>query len=187
MLAQWVQTNGPYGSNVTCFAVSPAGGGRGSTKLFAGTDGGVFRSTNGGANWTPANTGLKDSPVDALAVCAAHLFAIARGGGSFWRRPLSELVSVGLASSEFPSGFSLGQNYPNPFNPSTTIQYAVPHRSHIILTICNTLGQEIAQLINGDIDAGYHEVPFDGAGLASGVHFYRLLPGEFVQTRKNCF
>jgi len=83
-----------------------------------------------------------------------------------------------------PEVFSLSQNYPNPFNPSTTIRYGLPNRSHVKLTVFNTLGQQVALLQNGEQEAGYHEVKFDGSGLSSGVYFYRIEAGSFVQTRK---
>jgi len=80
--------------------------------------------------------------------------------------------------------FALGQNYPNPFNPSTTIRYGMPHKTVVQLTVFNTLGQQVAQLVNGEQEAGYHEVKFDGSGLSSGVYLYRLRAGDFMQTRK---
>jgi hypothetical protein len=83
-----------------------------------------------------------------------------------------------------PSEFRLLQNYPNPFNPSTTIRYGLPNRSHATLTVFNTLGQQVTVLENGEREAGYHEVRFDGSRLASGVYLYRLQAGSFVQTRK---
>ena len=83
-----------------------------------------------------------------------------------------------------PTVFALDQNYPNPFNPSTTIRYGLPNRSHVTLTVFNTLGQQITVLQSGDREAGYHEVRFDGTGLSSGVYFYRIQAGEFVQTRR---
>jgi hypothetical protein len=76
--------------------------------------------------------------------------------------------------------------YPNPFNPTTTIRYALPHRSHVTLTVFNTLGQQVATLVDREVEAGYNEVQLDAAGLASGVNFYRLLVGDFVQTKKLC-
>jgi len=85
---------------------------------------------------------------------------------------------------ELPLAPVLVQNYPNPFNPATTIRYALPHRSHVTLTVYNTLGQQVAQLINSDIDAGYHEVQFNATNLASGVYFYRIQAGSYVETRK---
>ena len=81
-------------------------------------------------------------------------------------------------------GFLLAQNYPNPFNPSTTIRYALPHRSHVLLTVYNTLGQLVATLVNGDIAAGYRSVQFDPARLASGVYFCRMTAGTYVETKR---
>jgi len=92
------------------------------------------------------------------------------------------VASVGTGSlSEIPMLF---QNFPNPFNPSTTIRYGLPYRSHVTLTIFSILGQQVAQLVNGEQEAGYHEVKFDGSKLASGVYLYRIQAGNFVETRK---
>jgi hypothetical protein len=90
----------------------------------------------------------------------------------------------GSKSRELRENFSLLQNYPNPFNPSTTIRYALSLRSQVVLTVFNTLGQQIAVLENGMREAGSHAVRFDGRNLASGVYFYRLQAGTFSQTRK---
>jgi hypothetical protein len=90
----------------------------------------------------------------------------------------------GETPSKLPGQFSLLQNYPNPFNPSTTIRYTLPRMSQVFLEIYNTLGQRVAQLVDGEQEAGNHVVKFDGSGLSSGVYFYRLRAGDFVQTRK---
>jgi hypothetical protein len=86
--------------------------------------------------------------------------------------------------NDLPEAFKLDQNYPNPFNPTTTIRYALPQRIHVMLSVYNTLGQLVSTLVNGDADAGYHEVRFDAIGLASGVYFYRIMAGTFVATKK---
>ena len=73
-----------------------------------------------------------------------------------------------------PSRVVLEPNYPNPFNPSTTITFALPERSHVTLYVYNGLGQEVALLQEGEMEAGYHVRVFDARGLASGVYWYRL-------------
>ena len=78
----------------------------------------------------------------------------------------------------------LAQNYPNPFNPSTTIRYDLPHKSQVSLTVYNTLGQLVSQLVSGEQEAGHNEVRFDGSNLSSGVCFYRLQAGDFVSTKR---
>jgi len=83
-----------------------------------------------------------------------------------------------------PETPQLEQNYPNPFNPSSTIRYGLPHKSAVQMTVFNTLGQQVALLQNGEQEAGYHEVAFDGRGLSSGVYFYRLQAGNFVETKR---
>ena len=83
-----------------------------------------------------------------------------------------------------PSSFSLAQNYPNPFNPSTTIAFTLPRSNHTTLKIFNTLGEEIALLIDKKLAAGKHEVQWNAEGLPSGVYFYRLQSEGFVETRR---
>jgi hypothetical protein len=83
-----------------------------------------------------------------------------------------------------PTLCTLSQNYPNPFNPSTTIRYGLPARSHVSLTVFNTLGQHVSTLMNGEQEAGYHEVQFNATNLSSGVYFYRLQASEYVQTKR---
>lgn len=75
---------------------------------------------------------------------------------------------------DVPGDITLSQNYPNPFNPVTNIQYQIPSDMQVELTVYNTLGQEVATLVDDQVQAGTHEVSFDGSSLASGVYIYRL-------------
>ncbi len=83
-----------------------------------------------------------------------------------------------------PAAFSLSQNYPNPFNPTTNIQYQIPNRELVTLKVYDVLGNEVATLVNEEKQAGNYSVKFNGSNLASGIYFYKLSSGNFVQTRK---
>lgn len=83
-----------------------------------------------------------------------------------------------------PVGFELMQNYPNPFNPSTKISWLSPESSHQVLKVYDVLGNEIATLVEGFTEAGYHTIDFNAAGLASGVYIYRLISGNYTETKK---
>jgi hypothetical protein len=89
-----------------------------------------------------------------------------------------------LAKVDLPGRTELLANFPNPFNLSTTIRYGLPQKSPVTLAIYNILGQQVAVLVNGEQEAGYYDVKFDGTNSASGLYFYRLIAGDFVQTRK---
>lgn len=80
--------------------------------------------------------------------------------------------------------FNLEQNYPNPFNPSTTIKYSIPELSKVKLTLFNLLGEEVTTLINEEKIAGNYSVDFNATSLPSGVYFYQLRAGGFVETKK---
>jgi hypothetical protein len=88
-----------------------------------------------------------------------------------------------------PSVFSISQNYPNPFNPSTVIEFDLPRRSHVTLTVCNILGQVVDVLVNREMEAGYKTVRWDGISsggnhLATGIYFYRLATKDFTDSKK---
>ncbi len=108
---------------------------------------------------------------------------------SLW---FSAWVDAGLISTtgELPVGrltpadFSLEQNYPNPFNPATTISYYLPVGGTVLLKVFALDGRTVATLVDENQSAGWHRVHFAATGVASGVYFYRLQLGGFVQTRK---
>ncbi len=87
--------------------------------------------------------------------------------------------------SALPEKFSLLQNYPNPFNPSTVISYRLPKSSEVTIKVFDSLGREVAVLVNRELkSAGYHEVTFDAANLSSGIYFYQLQAGTYIEQRK---
>ena len=93
----------------------------------------------------------------------------------------SKIVEVNLG---LPKTYELSQNYPNPFNPVTTIRYAIPESQIAKVTIFNALGEVVAKIVDGYVEAGVHEVQFNAGNLASGIYFYRLEAGKYNQTKK---
>jgi hypothetical protein len=83
-----------------------------------------------------------------------------------------------------PSIFSLSQNYPNPFNSSTAISFDLPLSSHVTLALFDILGRKVETLIDGGQSAGRHEVIWDATELSSGIYFYKIKAGEFIEIKK---
>lgn len=93
-------------------------------------------------------------------------------------------VSAVREQETLPSTFALDQNFPNPFNPSTTIQFSLPTATWVTLRVYDLLGREETTLVNDNFTAGSYSVTWDASNAASGVYFYRLTAGAFVQTRR---
>ena len=87
-------------------------------------------------------------------------------------------------NTELPNSFSLKQNYPNPFNPVTTIEYELLQSGPTQLTVFNLLGESVELLVSEEQSAGVHRIEWDASNYASGIYFYRLQAGDFIQTRK---
>jgi hypothetical protein len=97
---------------------------------------------------------------------------------------VNETLTSNEVENVIPEEFHLDQNYPNPFNPTTTIQYGVPEASDVTMKVYNALGQEVMTLVNDQKSAGTYKVQFDARNLASGMYIYRIVAGDFVQTKK---
>jgi 3-phytase len=98
--------------------------------------------------------------------------------------------SINILNS-IPANFFLGQNYPNPFNPTTRIDFSLPEKQLVVIRVYNILGEQVAELINEERDAGSYSVTFDASsisdGLASSVYIYRIQASEFTENKKMTF
>ncbi|MCF8260458.1 MAG: carbohydrate-binding protein [Melioribacteraceae bacterium] len=97
---------------------------------------------------------------------------------------VAKVTQVGAENNNLPNEFKLSQNYPNPFNPVTTINYAIPVRSMVILDVYDMLGQKISQLVNEVKEIGNYQVKFDALDLPSGIYLYKLRVNDFVEIKK---
>ena len=94
--------------------------------------------------------------------------------------------TTGISSNlntELPGKYSLSQNYPNPFNPVTNLEFGIPKLGFVSLKIYDVLGKEVATLVNENLSPGTYKYSFNASNLSSGIYFYRIKAGDFVQTR----
>ena len=157
--------------------------------IFAGADSGVYLTTNNGINWLQKNLGFNYLyRIKSLWVANNFLFA-GTLDNSIWRRSLTEIIGIHNISSEIPVNFSLSQNYPNPFNPKTKIKFDLMEEGRfktqeVKLVIYDITGKEIQTLVNETMKPGSYEVTFDGSNLPSGVYFYKLTAGNYIESKK---
>ncbi len=124
------------------------------------------------------NPAYEDSPLS----CDWGLGQVRSDMGAFGG--MNSVVDVPEEDIELPSDYVLYQNYPNPFNPSTKIKYSVPQSSNVVIKVFDVLGNEIETLVNEEKPAGTYELTWYAEQLPSGVYFYQLRAGDYVQTRK---
>jgi hypothetical protein len=96
----------------------------------------------------------------------------------------STYTSIEAKHLSVPSNYLLYQNYPNPFNPTTIINYSVPETEFVTLKVYDVLGNETATLVKEEKAAGNYEVSFSATNLPSGIYFYRLQAGDFLDIKK---
>lgn len=178
--ADWIQVNNGISSFYSAYSFAVD-----SINIFAGTNVGVYLSQNNGTNWRDVSSGIVyTSNVKSLAYDNIYLYAGTNGNG-VWLRPLTE-IATGIKKDlgNIPEGFTLSQNYPNPFNPATTISYQIPKSNYVTLKVYDILGNVIKTLVNGYQTEGKYSVNFNASNLASGVYFYRMQAGGFVNMKK---
>ncbi|MGB5875130.1 MAG: T9SS type A sorting domain-containing protein, partial [Bacteroidota bacterium] len=145
----------------------------------------ILRTTDAGATWVRQSSGTTSGLYDVSFTDADTGTAVGRNGTILRTTTGGVVTSVkGNKETSIPVQFALAQNYPNPFNPSTTIEFALPHAGFVTLSVYNVLGEEVATLIAGEHAAGTFRTSWDASGLPSGVYFYRLSAGDYVQTKK---
>jgi plastocyanin len=109
--------------------------------------------------------------------CTPHLsFGMA---GTFTALP-SGIHKIGTVVNEY----QLAQNYPNPFNPVTAINFSIPQNNFVSLKIYDVSGKEIQTIVNGELPSGSYKYIFDASSISSGIYFYKLASGDFVDVKR---
>jgi hypothetical protein len=132
--------------------------------------------------WTAYIVGRGSSALESVTKIKAYSL----GAESFYKSNFAMLPSDVREDKDInsPDDFSLFQNYPNPFNPSTNIEFRIADFGLVTLKVYDILGREIATLVNEEKNAGTYTVTFNASNLASGIYYYQIRAGNFVQTKK---
>jgi photosystem II stability/assembly factor-like uncharacterized protein len=150
-----------------------------------GDNGAIIGSTDGGHNWF-TDTSLANITTgnlyDVFAIPSEETGWVVGDSGII--RISTTPVSIEPSNQYLPETYSLSQNYPNPFNPSTTIEFSLPQTSHVTLRVYNMVGEEVATLVSGELPVGTHATQWNATDVASGIYFYRLHAGDFIDTKK---
>ena len=133
-------------------------------------------------------TSVSEDPSIAASGPAVHILwrdTRDNNGEVYYKRnPTGNMIGITSFSSQIPLSFELYQNYPNPFNPTTKIKFDIPRSGYVTLKIFDVLGREVSVLVNEFIKPGVYETDFDASRLPSGVYFYKLISGDFSETKK---
>ncbi|MCX6138094.1 MAG: CotH kinase family protein [Ignavibacteriales bacterium] len=147
-------------------------------------------SSSGETVWLEDSAGTIVDTVNFAAMGTSQSYGRFPDGGA-WKllNTITRGTTNGGATAvwsehSIPGNFELSQNYPNPFNPVTTIKYSLPRNTTVILRVYNLIGQEVAVNVNSFQAPGEYSVTFDASKFPSGIYFYRLSAGSFIETRK---
>jgi len=148
----------------------------------------IFMSENNGSSWSEVGNNLPATPAsslnDFLAATPQHLYFYNSNSMSVYRYAIQGTTAVENNDIIIPQEFTLSQNYPNPFNPTTKISFILPSNSNVSLKVFNTLGQEVSELVNENLQPGKYSVDFNASKLSSGIYFYKLTANGLIQIKK---
>lgn len=160
--------------------------------LYLGTEFGCYKTTNMGTNWIRWNNGMPEativtemSYIDSVSIGRFYIVA-GTYGRSVWIREIGgdDPIIIKEPGNKISGKYVLYQNYPNPFNPTTKISFDIPKHGFVSLIIYDILGREISTLVNEELKQGKHDVLWNAENFASGVYFYKIKSGGFVETKR---
>ena len=170
--------------NCIYFANSDVGWTCGSIVFEEEERGAILYTENGGENWEVQHI------EDSLSILYDIDFVDDKTGwvvgtdGILLKTTTGGVTDIINERNSIIKDFALEQNYPNPFNPSTRISYIIPEIGHVKISLYNSLGEAISELVNENKNPGKYYVDFNAGDLSSGVYYYRLESGSYRETKK---
>ena len=165
----WVQVYAPTTASLRGVSIV-----NDSSVYVAGDDGKIYYTTDGGAHWYAQYTADSHDLNAVFFTDNTHGYAVGNGGTILRTLSGGTVTDVKPMLSQLPGEYRLYQNFPNPFNPRTAVRFELREAGMVRLAVYDMLGSEVATLFNGPLQAGSYQLPFDGAGVSSGVYFYKL-------------
>jgi len=176
-----LQTTGGAGTYEFAIMVRPFGDG--TTKI-------LWTLQKGDGSYYMEGGAIDDSPITSFNSIVVGIGDGATATSMFLTDVQATMVDEEIPNdiesfeSLIPTHFALKQNYPNPFNPSTTIEYALPQNTDVSLKVYDIRGRLVKELVNGPQNAGYYKITYDASDLSSGIYFFEIRAGEFVNVKK---
>jgi hypothetical protein len=186
----WSWTHQETGINVDLHSINFTNE---NTGWVVGNNGKILKSTDGGWSWTSQNSGTSNDlhGIDLLYTTpkgfsdfSQAITGYITGAEGTILKTTNGGVFVSNNSNTIPDKYVLHQNYPNPFNPSTTIVFDLPKSGFVSLIVYDILGRKVAVLLNKELTAGSYTGLWNAENNYSGVYFYRLRAGNYMETRK---
>lgn len=142
----------------------------------------IFISTNFGDSWCsyPYPDNKYNYITDIKKDYDSYYFGTLKSG----LYKVDIITSLDDENNFFSNSYQLSQNYPNPFNPVSKIKFSIPVSGNVEIKVYDILGKEIKTLLNEYKQSGTYEVEFDASNLPSGVYFYRMISGSYLETKK---
>ncbi len=175
----WVNVN--PGNNIIFQSVQLVNASKG---YLVGNSGTIFKTTNAGINWYLQNSQTTWYLNDVHVMTDDNSGYIVGDFGTILKTTNGGVTFIDPQHNPVPGHYSLEQNYPNPFNPATTIKFALPVSGNVTLKVFDVTGRLVAEIVNGNLQAGLHEINFNSAKLSSGTYFYKLETKGFTDIKK---
>jgi len=153
--------------------------------VYAGSDLGVYVTTNSGLSWNEYRSGMPYALTFDLSIVyqSRKLRATTHGNGIYERKLIEFPVTINSHTSSVIKNHELYQNYPNPFNPKTVISYQLPVSNYITLKVYDASGKLVSTLVNERKSTGNYTIDFDGSNFSSGLYFYTITSGNYTSTK----